>query len=63
MATNLTPSHPEPVFRLVDLLVNQQRVGDAIEIVQRAAGSKSKAKASFEALMAQLQQMKTRVPN
>src|SRR6185503_12478443 len=63
MATNLTPDHPEPVFRFVDLLMRQQRVGDAIEIVQRAVVSDSKAKASFESLLQELQRMKTQHPN
>lgn len=63
MATNLTPDHPEPVFRFVDLLMRQQRVGDAIEIVQRAAVSDSKAKASFETLLAQLERMKAQSAN
>jgi len=63
LATNLTPSHPEPVFRLVELLMGQQRVGDAIEIVQRATGSESEAKPSFEALLAHLRQLKTQNAN
>jgi len=63
MATNLTPSHPEPVFRFVELLMGQQRVGDAIEIVQRAAISDSKAKASFETLLAHLQRVKSQSAN
>ncbi len=63
LAADLTPSHPELVFRLVELLVRQQRVGDAIDIVQRAAANDSKANDPFQNLLVQLQRMKAQRVN
>lgn len=63
MATDLTPASPEPVFRYVNLLVRQQRVGDAIEVAQRALAGGAARDATMQNLLGELQRMKASPAN
>jgi len=55
VAMQLSPSSPETVFSYINLLVNQKRIADAIQVAQNAVTA-APANQQFLALLQQLKQ-------